>query len=312
MATQPIPAHDNATSESSSPGAALGEIETLRSQIERVAGVAEQINAIARQTNLLALNATIEAARAGEAGRGFAVVAGEVKALAAQTSAATDEIAEIVQSLKDQADVLQDTDPAPAVEPDPAAEVPPAAVTEEPPQAEAAHEPLAETTYEPPAETEYEAPAETAEPEPAAPPTGLIPGITEEQAVRATESFALVEPNSGAVADLFYDKLFELDGSIRPLFPDDLSDQKMKLMSMLKVATSSLRQPEKLLPAVEEMGRRHKTYGVEGGHYDTVGSALLWALEQSLGEEFTPNIEDAWIAVYTALASTMLRAAEQA
>jgi len=62
---------------------------------------------------------------------------------------------------------------------------------------------------------------------------------------------------------------------------------------------------------VEDLGRRHAGYGVRDEHYHTVGAALLWTLEQGLGELYTPDVAEAWAAAYTLLAGVMQKAATE-
>lgn len=270
------------------------EISHLADQIGRVEGVSDQINAIARQTNLLALNATIEAARAGEAGKGFAVVAGEVKALAAQTGEATDEIAEILSTLKHHIDRLSQHNKNMAASSN--APIP----TDEPSaDSEAETVPAQEPVFvEPAVGYQEENPAESA-----------LPGVTPAQKHLVQQSFALVEPIAEQAAEIFYGRLFEIAPDLEKLFKGDLAEQQRKLMATLKVAVAGLDEPDRLIPVVQALGERHKTYGVADGDYDTVAHALLWTLEQGLGEAYTPEVSEAWVAVYTLLAGVMQEAA---
>src|SRR5215204_3796856 len=125
------------------------------------------------------------------------------------------------------------------------------------------------------------------------------------------ESFAVIAPIAGDAATLFYRRLFELEPSLQRMFRGDMAEQRRKLMQMLTAAVKGLDRLDQLVPVVEDLGRRHAGYGVADAHYDTVGAALLWTLEKGLGDGFTPDVNDAWVAVYGLLAGTMKDAAKQ-
>jgi hemoglobin-like flavoprotein len=125
------------------------------------------------------------------------------------------------------------------------------------------------------------------------------------------DSFAKVAPISETAAELFYGKLFELDPSLRHLFHGDMKEQGKKLMNMIGLAVKGLSDMDHLVPAVQHLGRSHGSYGVTDEHYDTVATALLWTFEQGLGDAFTPEVKNAWVEVYTLLATTMKAAANE-
>lgn len=133
--------------------------------------------------------------------------------------------------------------------------------------------------------------------------------MTPEQIALVRSSFASVVPIKETAADLFYGRLFELDPSLKPLFKGDMKEQGLKLMAMIGTAVGGLDRLDSIVPAVQALGRRHIGYGVKTEHYDTVGSALLWTLEQGLGAAFTPEVKSAWTSAYGVLAGTMKEAA---
>ena len=136
--------------------------------------------------------------------------------------------------------------------------------------------------------------------------------LTVAQKTLVQNSFAAIATIADDAAILFYQKLFELDPSLRPMFRGDMAEQRKKLMQMITAAVKGLDRLEQLVPVVQDLGRRHARYGVADAHYDTVGEALLWTLQMGLGKTFTGEMKDAWTAVYVLLATTMKDAAREA
>src|SRR5215217_7710908 len=129
--------------------------------------------------------------------------------------------------------------------------------------------------------------------------------MTPEQKQLVRQSFASLQPASGLVGRLFYDRLFQLAPQLRPLFKGHPEEQARKLMQMLGLAVQGLDRLEDLVPLVCALGERHAAYGVSDEDYETVGAALIWALGVGLGPPFTRATREAWLALYQLPARTM-------
>lgn len=131
---------------------------------------------------------------------------------------------------------------------------------------------------------------------------------TDKQLVRGT--FKVVADQPEAVTQLFYNRLFEIAPEVQPLFAHiDIKEQGKKLMMTLSVAVNKLDDLDTLVLVLEDLGRRHVKYGVKDEHYAIVGEALLWTLEKGLGARFTPEVKQAWVNVYTLVATVAIRGA---
>ncbi len=121
-------------------------------------------------------------------------------------------------------------------------------------------------------------------------------------------SFAKVLPIKETAAELFYGRLFDIAPEVKPLFKGDMKEQGRKLMMTLGVVVNGLKDLASIVPAAEALAVKHNAYGVQPAHYEVVGAALLWTLEQGLGPDFTPQTRQAWTSAYTTLSGVMIAA----
>ena len=114
-----------------------------------------------------------------------------------------------------------------------------------------------------------------------------------------------------AFSAVFYARLFEQRPEVRGLFPNDMRPQHAKFGDMMLHLVTALARMEGAREELRVMGARHVGYGALPAHYDSVGEALLWTLDQ-LHPDFTPSLRAAWEEAYAMIVAPMLEGAAAA
>lgn len=135
--------------------------------------------------------------------------------------------------------------------------------------------------------------------------------MTPQQIEMVKQTWTMVVPIADKAAELFYGRLFELEPEYKALFKHDMTEQGKKLMKTINIAVEALDDVEPLIPTLKKMGADHVGYGVKERDYNVVGAALLWTLEQGLGDAFTDEVKNGWAAVYDVLAGVMKEGAAE-
>lgn len=121
-------------------------------------------------------------------------------------------------------------------------------------------------------------------------------------------TWKLAKADSARLTKHFYGRLFEIAPQARGLFPEDLREQRRKLALSLDAVVTKLDDLNTVIVELTRLGERHAAYGAEPEHYPIVGEALVWALKEQLGQEWTPEVEQAWVEIYGIASSVMIDA----
>lgn len=120
------------------------------------------------------------------------------------------------------------------------------------------------------------------------------------------ESFDLIAPAKDEFAEAFYHRLFEKYPATREFFKNtEFPKQSRALAATLAVVVAGVAKGDDLVPTLQTLGNRHKTYGVLPEHYPIVGEILLETFQTTLGPKWTPAYQAAWTEAYVVIARVM-------
>jgi hemoglobin-like flavoprotein len=134
--------------------------------------------------------------------------------------------------------------------------------------------------------------------------------MTPEQANLITQSFDEMWPIRRNLAVRFYERFFEAIPDARHLFPNDMEKQHLKLMDTIAAIVGAIEEHALCQSIISNTARKHARFGVTSSQLAAFGDALILSLEEQFGSAFTPELRQAWIALYEFVQTEMICAGE--
>lgn len=135
--------------------------------------------------------------------------------------------------------------------------------------------------------------------------------MTENQVRLVQETLQMVLANTDGFGDRFYETLFRLDPKLKDYFSPEIEVQQKKLVSALHLLVSGMSATSEVGPQISKLGVAHAGMGLQPQHFTTFGMALLMALRDELGADFTVEVRNAWTSAYQVMSSQIQDAMDQ-
>ncbi len=133
--------------------------------------------------------------------------------------------------------------------------------------------------------------------------------LSEDEIELLRDTLVYLQERKNLATSVFYENLFEIDPSLRPMFDDDLTEQSNKALFAFGAVVAQIHDVETCREMTRGLASRHVGYGVIPEHYPKVGAAVIATVSMVMGEAMTAEIATAWQKAYDQIAEAMIETA---